>query len=564
MLTICPQLQSVLSVLDMDNIGSEIVFPKSSVSNATWNPTPEMSEDDAGYWNVVGVVSVLEPHMYAHQSHIMRYYIGILLDMVCEAYVSKRYTIEEENVLFYGNFNDMSQILPFCNFWHPNSRKTHPILHIFNKALPIRCQVRNLKKVIQQYTNKFGGISTLLEKFAKASLLGNYPHCSNRPLFAERVGIYEGIDNSPHVLFFYAIKEYIIHTIHTTPALHDVLCKTYKWHSFERNITEVMDTVRTEFQVSDDWSKIVSNQLLLASKQQLKYVYCTGKQTFDMTLAKRFSQKLRHDIANVADVITCSALYGKRKNTWIQKLGISQTQISEIASARLAYTQMCGSKNTINFDQLPQSHGISIYYDSLFHEFSVKLFPLPSTWEQLQREAIIRKYGKFSRKFCTFGICTRCRDFKGILSDRGHVNTYAIGQCGVVLSCADDKIYCRNQKPGCGHTTLPMVNILGCVLQFYKRIIILCPNCAAPTYFSGSKYIKGVFNCGRCPKPKQLESLCSFCNLRIPGKKFKRYKTSDNKTVSFCTTCSRRWIRDGLAWNTIQTGIREDWEEVLE
>jgi len=324
-----------------------------------------------------------------------------------------------------------------------------------------------------------------------------------------------------------------------------------------------MDNVRGAFHATDGWSHVVSCQLLLASKQQLKYVYCTSRETFDTTLAKKFAQKLNPTIANISDVVTCAALYGKRNNTWLPKLGIKPIEISEIAAAREAYHKMCGSKNTINFQQLPQSSGISIYYDSIFHETSVQLFPLPETWKKQQIEAIKRKYGTFSNRFCTFHICTRCKDFKGILSDRSTVNTYAYGQCNVVLCCKTDQIYCRNQKPGCGKSVLPQINIIGCILQFYKRLIVICPKCAAPTHFSGSKYVSGVFSCGNCPKEKEKEQVCSFCQLRIAGKSYKTYDTVDVGKVAFCTTCCRRWIKDGLCWNTIQCGIREDWEELL-
>lgn len=554
-------VQKALNVLELPRFSEISVFAKPDI-DVDWNPRPDAPDADWQYWNLVGAVARLEPLMHASSSHVVRYYTGLCIDMLAEAWCSGRPCVDEARLLFYGNVNDITCVLPFCNFWQQSSRVTHPIVHILNKALPIRCQVRNLRKVIEQYTNKYPGIGLLLLKIAKISILGNYPHCAVRPGFAERIGIYRDLGSAPHVLYFYAIKEFIVHMMHTTPALHDILCRTYRWNIFETNIGDVMDNVRRQFRNTEGWHRRVSDDLMTASKQQLKYVYCVGRESFDYAVAKTMSQKLPPRLAAVADVLGKAALHGRRDSRrWIRELGVTCREKSQLAAARHMHASTNGCRVAVDKKTLPQSDAVLLYYDALYHEMSIVLYALPSHWADKQREALVKKYGTFSRRFTTFCICLRCQKFKGILSDRGNANAYAIGQQGVVLSCQDDLMYCRNTADGCGTVALPTIDMFGCILQFYKHLLILCPSCGSPTYYSGQKYGRGgVFTCGRCPKAPVKDATCSFCSLRIAGT-VKTFTTAEGRSVAFCHKCKKHWMCDGLVWEAFQTGILEDWDE---
>ena len=79
-----------------------------------------------------------------------------------------------ENVLQEGNLPDIVTLQLDCSFWNENKQKMQPIVHLMCKALPQRCQIRNLREIISNYCKT----DDLVHEFMRSVALSYSSHDS--------------------------------------------------------------------------------------------------------------------------------------------------------------------------------------------------------------------------------------------------------------------------------------------------------------------------------------------------------------------------------------------------
>ena len=120
---------------------------------------------------------------------IMRFYLLYYIEYQC----TRLYTLlsrGQRRPFHYLMLPDIIHCLHLCNFFNDSRPRGIPILHILSKALPQRCQYRNLKEICIDYCKKHPTILKWLERCILCSLGGYYPHCQDIIPFWVRIALY--------------------------------------------------------------------------------------------------------------------------------------------------------------------------------------------------------------------------------------------------------------------------------------------------------------------------------------------------------------------------------------
>ena len=92
----------------------------------------------------------------------------------------RQYQPNTTKVLHEGDLPDIINLQLQCSFWNENKPKMQPIVHLICKALPQRCQIRNLREIISNYCQTDDLVHEFMRKALLCSLLGMYQHCKKR------------------------------------------------------------------------------------------------------------------------------------------------------------------------------------------------------------------------------------------------------------------------------------------------------------------------------------------------------------------------------------------------
>ena len=109
----------------------------------------------------------------------------------------------------------------------------HAITHLMNKALPQRCQIRNLKEIVQQYIGQYPKIRVFMESvFA--------------PLEISSEHVMELLDNQ-HMLFMF-LKLFVVSRVDEIPPLVVHLQGRCNWRSFSDSVKLICHRVQKTIQ----------------------------------------------------------------------------------------------------------------------------------------------------------------------------------------------------------------------------------------------------------------------------------------------------------------------------
>lgn len=221
-----------------------------------------------------------------------------------------------------------------CNYWKqlddkiiplivtevlpPSKTSKNHILHLLSKALPQRCQIRNLREIIISYCAESDETYAFIMMILKKSLFGLYD-CATVPLvFEGRVIIQKsfvnqlcsksfftrwfrsGASSSQHQIFiFYCLKEYLVNAVKQCAPVFDVLDKKHQWSKFHNQVTQFMDEARGKLNVMakrefgflhrSDWLASIEQILTSAAKSHVKL--------FRTTPVLGYYNKLKVDIS---------------------------------------------------------------------------------------------------------------------------------------------------------------------------------------------------------------------------------------------------------------------------
>lgn len=195
------------------------------------------------------------------------------------------------------------------------------ILHTLSKALPQRCQIRNLKDIIINYVNEDDVFFNFLLQVIKQSLFGTYAHCKERLNFQGRHVLYKSFktqlivkpffikwfkNGSDHqVLIFFCLKEFLVDTVRQINPIFEIVDKMYGWSRFDTQVCNFMDKIRNmlntiavreyNFLNKSDWITSVESILVNAAKQHIKLFRTTPQLTYYSkiynSLTKYFTEK---------------------------------------------------------------------------------------------------------------------------------------------------------------------------------------------------------------------------------------------------------------------------------
>lgn len=204
----------------------------------------------------------------------------------------------------------LSEVLP------PSKNTKDPILHLLSKALPQRCQIRNLRDIILSYTSASDEAYAFIMMILRKSLFGLYDCAKVKLCFEGRVVIYKSFvgqlssksfftkwfrsASSQHqVYLFYCLKEYLINKLKLCGSVYEVLEQKWNWSRFHKQVACFMDETRRKLNVMatreynflqrSDWLLSIEQILTSAAKQHVKL--------FRTTPVLGYFNKLRQDIS---------------------------------------------------------------------------------------------------------------------------------------------------------------------------------------------------------------------------------------------------------------------------
>ncbi len=460
-------------------------------------------------------------------------------------------------VVFSGSLRDLSTALINCNFWTTSPRTVHPMYHLLSKALPMRCQVRSLVETLRTYMGKDPAIRHMLLRIVQCSLLGNYEHVTVRPTFQQRMRVYGMSDVAPWcILIFFSLKEYIIDLMHYNPSMAAVVRRRYNWFKFEVTIIDTMDELRGRFAPTDAFFADNEEHLTRVNKLQLKYAYKTNTRSYHTFVTSMI--KSAPSIPDwLQECLDRTAIQqGGVSESWLHQLGLSAPACIYVKSIRDDYRS--GRIKTLRGIDLPERTKdiLYAYHSAALQANNVHLSPLPQHAYDRQQKALAARYDRTVDSLPVYG-CIHCKTFKGmVVTDhaKGKINTFAYGHSRVIV---DDEFncYCSNtKKPRCQKFPLMSFEMVGNVLQWYGKIILLCTQCGSPTYYRPEHQ----HTCGHCPTVDIQVVACSFCQKLRKGTAAKSFReftmidgTPKEKRVALCAACTRPWIADGQQWDDV-------------
>lgn len=246
--------------------------------------------------------------------HIDLYMARVLEIDNCGSYTS----LGKNDCQFWKQLDDSIVPRIITDVLPPSKTSKNHILHLLSKALPQRCQIRNLREIIISYCNERDETYAFIMLILKKSLFGLYD-CAKVPLcFQGRVIIEKsfisqlcsksfftrwfrsGASSSQHQIYlFYCLKEYLCDAVKQCAEVFEVLEKKHQWSKFHNQVTAFMDEARAKLNVMakreygylqrSDWLASIEQLLTSAAKSHVKL--------FRTTPVLGYYNKLQQDIS---------------------------------------------------------------------------------------------------------------------------------------------------------------------------------------------------------------------------------------------------------------------------
>lgn len=198
----------------------------------------------------------------------------------------------------------------------PPQKDKNRILHTLSKALPQRCQIRNLKDIIISYVSEDDTFFEFLLQVIKQSLFGSYEHCKVRLNFQGRSilnkSFYTQLNVKPffnkwfragsdhQVLIFFCLKEYLIETVRQISPMYEIVDEMYGWSRFDEQVCSFMNKIRSMLNVIatreygfmnlSDWISSVEAVLVNAAKSHIKLFRTTPLLSFYAKLSNQLTK----------------------------------------------------------------------------------------------------------------------------------------------------------------------------------------------------------------------------------------------------------------------------------
>lgn len=397
-----------------------------------------------------------------------------------------KYQPKTQDVLQEGNLPDIVTMQLKCSFWNENKPKMEPIVHLMCKALPQRCQIRNLREIIANYCQTDDLVHEFMRSALLCSMLGMYRHCNVRLnwkarknllrrfvyMKPNRMQMQEWLFTMYQHLLFYVIKEFLTFSMKMIPALYVELCRSYKWHTFEKTVHSAMDTVRNTVQGNvihssaiADWFAQVESTLMSVNKQQLGNLFRPQRQTFiqtAITICERLDETSRHvnphqsfpmEYIHLLRKMVQRVPRGKVRIDWLKYFNVKQSSIDALENMYQHYLQNAYRTELRKLLQNASRYDFECIRE-LFRSFQqnhhdIRIFHLPKHLYDAQCTALRRRYGfredeEMEEHVGQVYLCLSCNSFKGFVvkKDSKCNNLFANGHHKIIVDDETLKCYC--------------------------------------------------------------------------------------------------------------------------
>ena len=418
--------------------------------------------------------------------------------------LAQAYEPETHKSMHEGALPDVISELMKCTYWNETKNKMSPIVHLLCKALPQRCQIRNLREIISNYCKQSDQVYDFMSKTVLCSILGAYSHSKYVLSWKARFYVIKRFIYSPpnrtqmqewlftgyqHFLF-YVIKEFLTYSIRLIPSLFAEIRETYKWDLFESCVRNAMDAMRETIEKNiphsytiGGWLSNAEPMLVSVNKQQLGNLFRPQRMTFTQTILN-ICEKLDEE-NDIAEPYTCFPMeyrilmrdmakrIQRRQDVpiyWLKYFGIHNRVIASLDNIQSHYHQ-----NTFRTDVKKLLNGVSRYdfecIRELFKVFwqvhhQIRIFPLPKHYYISQIKALRRRHGIPDRVPMgdNVGIvyaCLACQTFKAFVVKPGDkiTNLFANGHHKVIIDDETLKCYCGRKSDQNDSKKRPRVEI---------------------------------------------------------------------------------------------------------
>jgi hypothetical protein len=433
-----------------------------------------------------------------------------------------------------------------------------PVVHVLSKALPQRCQYRNLSEILSTYSAAHPRFDGWLRRVLLCGLGGFYPHCRERPSAELRARLYEGYFatggaawvawlRAHTFLVFFALKEALCVLVRLEPALHAVLRGVYYWDVFEKTARDAMDVVRQLFTTNTRLGRApfcgARTELVRINAAQLRFMYKAPRRDF-VTFAYKAAQGVRQRAyeawlarhararralpveglrglfrcpAAVERLVRDVAAHGHRRPdvpvaAWLRLCGLDAADAALWGDLKRAFL---GSDVSVHAarDRLEalsaEAFCVLNYYCRCRYDLqSVALIDLPAAYYRAQARALARR-----QHDGVYYACRACKQFKGWAVRPGARDSLvrAMGFERVMVDPASGEVFCA-RKPAKTAPPPP-----------------LCP--------PGASVVQCNHTARSWRRRDEFEACAAFPLLRLPmlGKLLQCY----NKLYCLCQRCGR-------------------------
>ena len=501
---------------DPNNKPTKLVWPSSTIQTESETSSKilntliylvsnivEMSNTTKNYQSLMRYFDAHVPLMCAFEDEME--IKGILTDKkaieLAGAYEPLPYKSMHEGLL-----PDVISDLMKCTYWNETKTKMPPVVHLLCKALPQRCQIRNLSDIIRNYCKQDDKVYDFMSKTVLCSLLGAYTHSKQILSWKSRMQILRRFVYSPpnrtqmqewlfsgyqHFLF-YVIKEFLTYSIQLIPSLFAEIKDTYKWDTFETCVHDAMDSMRTTLEDNilnngansiKTWLVHAEPMLMHINKQQLGNLFRPQRMTFTqiiLSICEKLDEKNNQPAIYTSfpreyvKLMSDMAKRIKRRSDvpveWLKYFGVKKYVIVTLSNIQKHYHQ-----NTFRADIKKLLNELTRYefecVRELFKTFwqvhhKVRIFPLPKHYYVKQIQSLRKRYGinngvPLPSNVGTVYACLACHTFKAFVvkpTDKVS-NLFANGHHKVIIDDETLKCYCGRRSDQSDSKKRPRVAI---------------------------------------------------------------------------------------------------------
>ena len=389
-----------------------------------------------------------------------------------------------DTVFHQGKIPNVLNYIVQCSFWSDVRSKDYPIVHLLSKGLPQRCQIRNMREILSNYSRKYDTVYEFIYSCLLCSLLGMYKSCTVRPPLNIRIRLYRKFRSMSKAemlqwmiqdhqqLLFYVIKEFLIFGVHEIPSIYAEIERRYYWDKFEQCVAKAMNTVRSSIEDNANIMhfKGVEPQLIAINKQQVHHLFRPTRHLFCHVIINECekiddskyidyirketpleNKDIMYQMAIRTEELKCTPF------EWLQYFNVKEDIIKNLKKVQDTYIQD-GSKGSLK----SLLEGMDRYTFECVRDLcevfdrknNVRLFTLPKHIYIQQCQALRRKHEiqnncPIDQDTGSSYVCLECKQFKGFVTgiDKGKVkNLYAYGHSKILIDDETMELYCGKRS----------------------------------------------------------------------------------------------------------------------